>query len=232
MKPYDSLAPIATERLVLRRLTLSNNDIDDLHAQQSNPELTTYMLYDPRDRATVIEKIQEWTGNEVLAATNDYLQLAIDLLDAVPPKAVQSTAITDANGSAAATTTSASASPGATTEPPSERRTVMIGTLYFKLTNAEQSTAEIGWALHPNFQGKGYAREAASALLDVAFGEMELHRVTALLDPRNGDSIRLCEALGMRREAHFVEDLWFRGAWEDTYSYGILAREWASRSRR
>lgn len=203
MKPYDSLAPIATERLVLRRLTLSDNDIDDLHAQQSNPELTTYMLYDPRDRATIIEKIQEWTGNEVLAATNDYLQLAIDLPDAVPP-----------------------------TASPSERRTVMIGTLYFKLTNAEQSTAEIGWALHPNFQGKGYAREAASALLDVAFCEMELHRVTALLDPRNGDSIRLCEALGMRREAHFVEDLWFRGAWEDTYSYGILAREWALRSRR
>jgi len=229
MKPYDSLAPIATERLVLRRLTLSDNDIDDLHAQQSNPELTTYMLYDPRDRATVIEKIREWTGNEVLAATNDYLQLAIDLPDAVPPTTADAPAATDTSAAASAPAT---ASPGAATEPPPERRTVMIGTLYFKLTNAEESTAEIGWALHPNFQGKGYAREAASALLDVAFGEMELHRVTALLDPRNDDSIRLCEALGMRREAHFVEDLWFRGAWEDTYSYGILAREWTLRSRR
>ncbi|MEV8252536.1 GNAT family protein [Rhodoglobus sp. NPDC076762] len=230
MKPYDSLAPIATERLVLRRLTLSANDIDDLHAQQSNPELTSYMLYDPRDRATIIEKIQEWTVNEVLAATNDYLQLAIDLPDAVPPTAADATAPADTKAPFDASP--AAVSPGAATVASPERRTVMIGTLYFKLTNAEQSTAEIGWALHPLFQGKGYAREAASALLDVAFGEMELHRVTALLDPRNGDSIRLCEALGMRREAHFVEDLWFRGAWEDTYSYAILAREWSSRSRR
>lgn len=204
MKPYAFLAPITTERLVLRRLTLSENDVDDLHAQQSNLELTTYMLYEPRDRATVIEKIGEWT------ASDDYLQLAIDLPDAVPPTA--------------AVTVSA---PMPASAP--ERRTVMIGTLYFKLTDAEQSTAEIGWALHPNFQGRGYAREAASALLKVAFGEMELHRVTALLDPRNGDSIRLCEALGMRQEAHFIEDLWFRGAWEDTFSFAILAHEWALR---
>ena len=212
MKPYNSLDPIPTERLVLRRLTLSDHDIDDLHAQQSNPQLTTYMLYEPRDRATVIEKVREWTANEVLATTDDYVQLAIDLPDAVPPTAADA--------------------PGAATAASAERRTVMIGTVYFKLINAEQATAEIGWAVHPNFQGKGYAREAAAAFLDVAFGAMELHRVTALLDPRNNDSIRLCEALGMRREAHFVEDLWFRGSWEDTYSYAILAREWAARPNR
>lgn len=196
MKPYESTVPLHTERLVLRRLTPSEHDIDDLHAQQSGPELTTYMLYEPRDRATIIEKIAEWTASEVLAETDDYVQLAIELPDAVPP------VVTGVEPSAHHR----------------ERRPVMIGTLYFK----------IGWALHPDFQGKGYAREAASALLDLAFDTLKLHRVFANLDPRNDDSVRLCLALGMRHEAHHVEDMWFKGAWADTGIYAILDREWAA----
>jgi hypothetical protein len=34
----------------------------------------------------------------------------------------------------------------------------------------------------------------------------------------------------MRQEAHFVEDLWFKGAWGDTAIYAILDREWAARN--
>ncbi|MBH0110263.1 GNAT family N-acetyltransferase [Salinibacterium sp. NG22] len=206
MKPYESTAPLHTERLVLRRLTLSEHDIDDLHTQQSDPELTTYMLYEPRDRATIIEKITEWTASEVLAETDDYVQLAIELPDAVPP--VAAGAVRSAHHR--------------------ERRPVIIGTLYFKIESAEDSNAEIGWALHPDFQGKGYAREAASALLDLAFDTLKLHRVFANLDPRNDDSVRLCLALGMRHEAHHVEDMWFKGAWADTGIYAILDREWAA----
>ncbi|WP_010204653.1 GNAT family N-acetyltransferase [Salinibacterium sp. PAMC 21357] len=198
MKPFEFSAPIVTERLVLRRLTLSDNDVDDLHAQQSNAALTAYMLYEPRDRAAVMEKIAEWTAEEVLAESGDYLQLAIELADAVPPLAENT-----------------------------DRRPVVIGTLYFKLESADDSHAEIGWALHPNFQRKGYAREAASAMLDLAFDELKLHRVFANLDPRNDDSVRLCLALGMRHEAHHVEDMWFKGAWADTGIYAILDREWA-----
>jgi RimJ/RimL family protein N-acetyltransferase len=44
--------------------------------------------------------------------------------------------------------------------------------------------------------------------------------------------VALCKRLGMREEAHFVEDLWFKGAWGDTGIYAILDREWdASHSR-
>lgn len=202
MKPFEFSTPISTERLTLRPLTLSDNDVDDIHAQQSNRALTTYMLYEPRDRVTVLEKIAEWTESERLAETGDYLQLALELSDALPP-GLRATG----NG---------------------PRRPVVIGTLYFKIESAEDSNAEIGWALHPNFQGKGYAREAATALLDLAFDELHLHRVFANLDPRNDDSVRLCLALGMRHEAHHVEDLWFKGDWADTGIYAILDREWAA----
>ncbi|MGV8911300.1 MAG: GNAT family N-acetyltransferase [Rhodoglobus sp.] len=202
MKPYEFSTPISTARLVLRPLTLSQNDVDDVHAQQSNAALTAYMLYEPRDRDTVIEKIAEWTASEVLAESGDYIQLAIELADALPPDSL--------------------------TTDDHHRRSVVIGTLYFKIESAEDSNAEIGWALHPNFQGKGFAREAASALLDLSFDELNLHRVFANLDPRNDDSVRLCLALGMRHEAHHVEDMWFKGAWADTGIYAILDREWAA----
>ena len=68
------------------------------------------------------------------------------------------------------------------------------------------------------------------AMLDIAFGPLGLHRVYAELDPRNTASIRLCERLGMRSEAYFVEHMMFKGAWADTGIYGILDREWTGRS--
>ena len=45
----------------------------------------------------------------------------------------------------------------------------VIGTSYFTIASVEHSKGEIGWALHPDFFGKGYATEAAVAVLDLAF---------------------------------------------------------------
>jgi RimJ/RimL family protein N-acetyltransferase len=78
--------------------------------------------------------------------------------------------------------------------------------------------------------GRGYAAEAATAVLELAFGRLGLHRVFAELDPRNVASIRLCSRLGMRHEAEFLENMWFKGEWADTGVYAVLAREWAARA--
>ena len=106
----------------------------------------------------------------------------------------------------------------------------LVGTLYFHLTNVEDRTAEIGWALLRRAQGKGYARDAAALMIDTAFAEMGLHRVYAELDPRNEASVALCLRLGMRHEAHFVEHMWSKGEWTDTGHYAVLEREWAARA--
>jgi len=105
----------------------------------------------------------------------------------------------------------------------------VIGHMYLNLATVENLGAEIGWTLHPDFFGQGYAGEAATAILDLAFGELGLHRVRAELDPRNDASIALCRRLGMREEALFVKDLMFKGDWADTGVYAILADEWAAR---
>lgn len=105
----------------------------------------------------------------------------------------------------------------------------VIGHMYLNLASVENLGAEIGWTLHPDFFGQGYASEAATAVLDLAFGELGLHRVRAELDPRNDASIALCRRLGMREEALFVKDLMFKGDWADTGVYAILDEEWAAR---
>ncbi|HEY7076516.1 MAG TPA: GNAT family protein [Solirubrobacteraceae bacterium] len=105
----------------------------------------------------------------------------------------------------------------------------VIGDVYFTIKSEADAAAEIGWTLHPDFTGRGYMAEAAGAVLDLAFTGIGLHRVRAELDPRNESSAALCRRLGMREEARFVEDTWFKGAWADSLIFAILDREWAAR---
>jgi RimJ/RimL family protein N-acetyltransferase len=108
----------------------------------------------------------------------------------------------------------------------------VIGDSYFTISSAEHSRGEIGWTLHPDFWGQGFAHEAASAVLELAFDSLGLHRVVAELDPRNAGSIALCLRLGLREEAFFHEDMMFKGDWADTGVYAILAEEWHERRKR
>ncbi len=92
-------------------------------------------------------------------------------------------------------------------------------------------TQEIGWVLGRPHQGKGYATEAARALLVYGFETLDLHRVIATCQPENVASWRVMEKLGMRREAHFHQGHYRgNGVWWDEYFYAILAGEWKSGS--
>ena len=86
--------------------------------------------------------------------------------------------------------------------------------------------AEIGWVLAPDMTGQGYATEAARELVRVAFDELEVHRVWAQLDGQNEASARICERLGMRREAYFERASWFKDQWTDLAVYAIRSDEW------
>ncbi|MGA8978115.1 MAG: GNAT family protein [Pedococcus sp.] len=95
------------------------------------------------------------------------------------------------------------------------------------LDGADGRQAEIGWVFAPDVAGRGYATEAARAIADAAFRELGVHRVWAKLEPENNASARICERLGMRREALFVEASWFKQRWTDLAVYAVLADEWA-----
>ena len=99
---------------------------------------------------------------------------------------------------------------------------------FWMLTEAAQQ-AEIGFTLSPPYQGRGYMTEAVRRLLDSLFETFALHRVRAICDAENAASARLLERLGMRREGHFVENIWFKGRWGSEYWYALLRREWEQR---
>ena len=103
----------------------------------------------------------------------------------------------------------------------------LVGHVALRMTDDRQ--AEIGFTVARAFHGKGLAREAAARVLDYAFAELNLHRVTAVTDCENVKSAALLERLGMRREGHFVQNIWFKGRWGSEYLYAVLRGEWLGR---
>jgi RimJ/RimL family protein N-acetyltransferase len=102
----------------------------------------------------------------------------------------------------------------------------LIGDVVLFWRSAANRAGEIGYVFAPEAGGHGYATEAANVLLGLGFDGLGLHRITARLDARNAPSVRLLERLGMRREAHHLQDEWFKGEWSDTLVYALLADEW------
>jgi RimJ/RimL family protein N-acetyltransferase len=105
----------------------------------------------------------------------------------------------------------------------------LIGDLLLILRSVEHSTLEVGYIFAPAAGGRGYATEAVRALVDLAFGRVGARRVTARLDDRNQPSAALLERLGFRREAHLVENEWFKGELSSELDYALLSREWSAR---
>jgi RimJ/RimL family protein N-acetyltransferase len=104
----------------------------------------------------------------------------------------------------------------------------IVGDCGLTLVSEEHRLGEIGFVLDPEHQGHGYATEAARELLRVAFGELRLHRVIGRCEPRNTASAAVLERLGMRLEAHLVENEWVKDEWQSELVYALLDREWSS----
>lgn len=102
----------------------------------------------------------------------------------------------------------------------------VIGYTLLTWLSATHLQGEFGYVLHPDYARRGYATEAADAMLRLGFEQLGLHRIIGRCDTRNGASAALMERLGMRREAHLVEAEIFKGEWGSELHYAILATEW------
>ncbi len=106
----------------------------------------------------------------------------------------------------------------------------LIGEVLLKLASTAALQAEVGYIFHPAYAGKGYATEAVAAMIDLAFQHFGFHRVFARLDAANHGSVGVVERLGLRREAHLVQNDRFNGIWGDEYIYATLQSEWKARN--
>lgn len=88
---------------------------------------------------------------------------------------------------------------------------------------------DIGYALLPAHWGKGYLAEAMVALLDYAFGTLNLNRIEADIDPRNEASAKLLDKMAFQKEGYMRERWIVNGEICDTAFYGLLKRDWLAR---
>ena len=101
----------------------------------------------------------------------------------------------------------------------------VIGNIY--CADRHYRTKEVGYIVNEDYRRQGYAEEALSAVIDEAFLS-GTHRIYAQCDPRNLPSRKLLEKMGMRREGHFIQNIYFRKdengepIWKDTFEYAIL----------
>lgn len=105
----------------------------------------------------------------------------------------------------------------------------VVGDVFLSKHEELQGTAEIGYMLHPDHAGKGFGTAAVRAALRIAFRDWGVHRVYARVDEENIGSVRICEKVGMRLEARFVDNdrnPMRNNAWSTELNYAILDREW------
>lgn len=100
----------------------------------------------------------------------------------------------------------------------------LIGTIGLWRLIKEHFRAEIGYMLHPEYWRKGITKEAILEVLDFGFNELKLHSVEGKITPLNIASAKTLESTGFEREAHFREDFFFNGKFEDTAVYSLLSR--------
>jgi RimJ/RimL family protein N-acetyltransferase len=109
---------------------------------------------------------------------------------------------------------------------------VVVGDLALHMSGGGR-IAEIGYTLSVAAQGRGFAREAAGALVDRIFDEYPVHRVSADLSPDNRPSMRVLEHIGLVYES--TKQLTFLrrdGTWEDDLVYAVTRdqhAEWRAR---
>ncbi len=106
---------------------------------------------------------------------------------------------------------------------------VMIGSCTLFNCHEESRRAEIGYALHRAYWGRGYMHEALVGLIGMAFNELNLNRIEADIDPRNKGSRRSLERLGFRSEGLLRERWIVAGETSDTEMLGLLRREWSGK---
>ncbi|MFD3405578.1 GNAT family N-acetyltransferase [Kribbella sp. NPDC058693] len=107
---------------------------------------------------------------------------------------------------------------------------VHLGEVTMFMNSIEQRTGELGYVFHPESAGHGYATEATVELLRVGFEELGMHRIIARLDARNNASANLLKRLGLRQEAHFVQNEYLKDEWTDELVFAMLKAEWDKRS--
>ncbi len=101
-----------------------------------------------------------------------------------------------------------------------------VGSVSLSPIIEQDGYANFGIWLHPKAWGNGYALESSAYLIDYAFEDLRLHRISATIMAPNEASKTLCERIGFGHEGTARESQFARGEYVDVDRYGLLIDEW------
>ncbi len=99
----------------------------------------------------------------------------------------------------------------------------IIGTVCLYDISNSYSRAEIGYKFSSAHHHKGYATEAVEKLIDIAFSELNLHRLCARVQENNVPSLKLLIGLGFEKEGICRDYLCLNGVWTNHLQYSLIA---------
>ncbi|MDB4949303.1 MAG: acetyltransferase family protein [Gemmatimonadetes bacterium] len=102
----------------------------------------------------------------------------------------------------------------------------LVGDCALHVRGDDARQGEIGFTLAAAEQGRGYGAEMVRRVLGYAFDDLGLHRVVAVTDAENAAAAALLARVGMRREGHLRQNVWFKGRWGDEFLFAVLREEW------
>lgn len=102
----------------------------------------------------------------------------------------------------------------------------MIGTATLYEINPQHARAGLGYALMPEYWGKGLAQEAATLAISYGIFELGLHRIEADTEPNNFRSNKVLERLDFQREGLLRERFFHPDGIQDSLIFGLLRSEW------
>lgn len=105
----------------------------------------------------------------------------------------------------------------------------LVGAVGYHYWNWIGRKTELGYWLAASFQGRGIMTRACGALVDYAFGNLDLNRVEIRAATGNRRSRAVAERLGFRHEGVLRDAEYSSGGVVDQAVYGLLRRDWPSR---
>ncbi len=106
-----------------------------------------------------------------------------------------------------------------------------IGQIAFYLVNTANHFAEIEYCVAAEYQNRGYVTEAANALLEFGFNQMDLHRIQISAKDFNVPSRRVIEKCGFTYEGTLRGFFYYKGKYIDRLYYSMLKEEFNKRER-
>ncbi|HLM67309.1 MAG TPA: GNAT family protein, partial [Longimicrobium sp.] len=102
----------------------------------------------------------------------------------------------------------------------------LIGNVGLRRDHPDDRMADMGYELSPTHWGRGFATEAARAMVNLGFGAWGLHRIHAHCVAENEASARVLTRVGLRQEARLRDHQFFKDRFWDVTIFGMMRDEW------